>query len=320
LVTGFEEHASQKSLSCASANQSPITSHQSPTRIAETIMVTLQDYGQYETAWCPGCGNFPILEVMKRALAELDLAPHQVLFVSGIGQAAKAPHYLNANVFNGLHGRALPAATGAKLANPALIVLVESGDGCCYGEGGNHFLAAIRRNIDVTMIVHNNQVYGLTKGQASPTSDEGFVTKAQPMGVLAEAFHPLAVAVAMHASFVARSFSGMQEHLKEMLKAAVLHKGFSLVDVLQPCVSFNKVNTFAWYKKRCAELPREYDPTDWQMAMRSAMEWGDRIPVGILYRNDRPAFGERFAALKQGGLVGAPVPEEALRAVMESYG
>ena len=178
-------------------------------------MVSIDDYGDYETAWCPGCGNFSILRAVKQALVGMQLKPQEVLFVSGIGQAAKAPHYLNANVFNGLHGRSLPIATGAKLANPELTVIVESGDGCNYGEGGNHFLAAIRRNINVSLLVHNNQVYGLTKGQASPTSAEGFVTKAQPEGVPLAPFNPIAVAVGMQAGFVARGFSGMTDHLSD---------------------------------------------------------------------------------------------------------
>lgn len=171
-------------------------------------MLKITDYGSYETAWCPGCGNHMILDAVKKALLISNLAPHQVLFVSGIGQAAKAPHYLNCNVFNGLHGRALPAAVGARLANHKLAVVVESGDGCSYGEGGNHFLAAIRRNLNITLLVHDNQVYGLTKGQASPTSQEGMVTKAQPEGSHLSAFNPVAVAVAMKAGFVARAFSG----------------------------------------------------------------------------------------------------------------
>ena len=196
-------------------------------------MTTIDDYGKYETAWCPGCGNFSLLEAVKSGLVKAGLAPDRVIFVSGIGQAAKAPHYLNANVFNGLHGRALPAATGAKIANHEMAVIVESGEGCCYGEGGNHFLAAIRRNIDLAMIVHDNQIYGLTKGQASPTSQEGMKTKAQPGGVLSERFNPVAVAVAMHAGFVARSFTGMPDHLSEMISLAIRHRGFALVDVLQ---------------------------------------------------------------------------------------
>ncbi len=282
-------------------------------------MVRIEDYGDYETAWCPGCGNFAILKAVKQALVASNLDPHQVLFVSGIGQAAKAPHYLNANLFNGLHGRSLPVATGAKLSNPQLTAIVESGDGCNYGEGGNHFLAAIRRNVDVTLLVHNNQVYGLTKGQASPTSDRGFVTKAQPQGVFAEPFNPVAVAVAMHAGFVARGFAGMIEHLAEMIQQAIAHRGLSLVDILQPCPSFNKINTFAWYKERCYLLPKEHEPTDWEAAMKVAYEWGDRIPLGLIYRNDRPAYGDNFSVLKEGPLVGRDLDREALARIMESF-
>lgn len=270
-------------------------------------MVTVEDYGRYETAWCPGCGNFSILEAMKKALTARGLAPRDVLFVSGIGQAAKAPHYLNANVFNGLHGRALPVATGAKLANPKLTVIAESGDGCCYGEGGNHFLAAIRRNIDVTLVVHDNQIYGLTKGQASPTTEQGVVTKAQPHGVISSPFNPIALAVAMRAGFVARGFSGEIDELAGLIAQAIAHPGFALVDVLQPCVSFNKVNTFGWYRKRCSPLPPDYDPKDWHKAMATAMEWGDRIPVGVIYRNDRPPFESYFDVLRGGPLANRPI-------------
>jgi 2-oxoglutarate ferredoxin oxidoreductase subunit beta len=282
-------------------------------------MVTINDYGTYETAWCPGCGNFSLLKAVKQALVASDLAPHQVLFVSGIGQAAKAPHYLNANLFNGLHGRSLPVATGAKLANPKLVVIVESGDGCHYGEGGNHFLNAIRRNIDITVLVHNNQVYGLTKGQASPTSEHGFITKAQPQGYVLDQFNPIAVAVAMHASFVARGFTGMTDHLAGLIQQAIAHKGFSLIDILQPCITFNKVNTFAWYKQRCYELPKDHDPANWDAAMKRAYEWGNKIPVGVIYKNDRPTFEDQFDVLKSGALVGAAVDKEKLKEVMNKY-
>jgi 2-oxoglutarate ferredoxin oxidoreductase subunit beta len=282
-------------------------------------MVTIEDYGKYETAWCPGCGNFSILEAVKQGLVDSGIAPHEVLLVSGIGQAAKAPHYLNANVFNGLHGRALPVATGAKLTNPDLRIIVESGDGCNYGEGGNHFLAAIRRNIDLTLIVHNNQIYGLTKGQASPTSEEGLVTKAQPEGVASSPFNPIAVAVAMQASFVARGFSGMIDHLAGLIQEGLAHEGFALIDVLQPCVSFNKVNTFAWYKKRCYTLPAEYDATDWQAAMQMAMEWGDKIPLGIIYRNQRTSFEKRFSVLQHGPLVGQDTKLVELKKILEKF-
>lgn len=282
-------------------------------------MVDLKDYGEYETAWCPGCGNFNLLDAVKEALAGQDLEPHEVLFVSGIGQAAKAPHYLNANVFNGLHGRALPVATGAKLANPGLAVIAESGDGCMYGEGGNHFISAIRRNINITVLVHNNQIYGLTKGQASPTSDKGFITTTQPDGVIPEAFNPVATAVALHAGFVARSFVGMKDHLVRMIVEAIGHKGFSLVDILQPCVSFNHVNTFKWYKERCRELPSDYDPVDWTSAMVKSQEWGDEIPVGVIYKNDRSSFEEKFSILEEGPLAGRTVNRKRFEEILNTY-
>jgi 2-oxoglutarate ferredoxin oxidoreductase subunit beta len=279
-------------------------------------MVSMKDYGEYETAWCPGCGNFGILRAVKQALAAQGLAPHQVLFVSGIGQAAKAPHYLNANLFNGLHGRSLPVATGAKLANPALTVIAESGDGCHYSEGGNHFLAAIRRNIDITMLVHDNQVYGLTKGQASPTSAEGFVNKAQPEGSASASFNPVAVSVMMKAGFVARGFAGMMDHLSDLIQQAIRHPGFALIDVLQPCVSFNRVNTWEWYQQRCKPLTKEYDPADWRAAMETAQQWGDKIPVGVIYRNARPSFHERVG---QGPLVGQGIDRDKIKRIIGGF-
>ncbi len=282
-------------------------------------MVTMDDYGQYDTAWCPGCGNHAILEAVKRALVASHLKPSKILFVSGIGQAAKAPHYLNANLFNGLHGRSLPVATGAKLANPDLVVVVESGDGCNYGEGGNHLLAAIRRNIDLTLLVHNNQIYGLTKGQASPTSEEGFVTKAQPDGMMLYPFNPVAVATAMKASFVARGFSGNTDHLSDLIRQAINHRGFALVDILQPCVSFNKVNTYAWYKERCKPLPQEYDPTSHETALKVAFEWEDHIPIGLIYRNDRPPYEQRIPALREAPLIQRTVDRKRLHNIMEGY-
>ena len=282
-------------------------------------MVTANDYGNFETAWCPGCGNYSILKAVKEALVASQLEPHQVLFVSGIGQAAKAPHYLNANVFNGLHGRSLPVATGAKLVNPELTVIVESGDGCNYGEGGNHFLAAIRRNIDITMVVHNNQVYGLTKGQASPTSHEGFVTKTQPNGVAAAPFNPVAVAVVMKAGFVARGFAGRVDHLTDLIRQGIAHRGLSIVDVLQPCVSFNRVNTFEWYEKRCYSLPDHYDAADWETACKTASQWGDKIPIGVIYKNDRKTFEEHFPTLAHGPLIRQDVDRLAFEKLMEGY-
>ncbi len=282
-------------------------------------MVNIAEYGDYETAWCPGCGNHSILSALKNALVSIGLEPYNVLFISGIGQAAKAPHYLNSNLFNGLHGRSLPVATGAKLSNTELTVIVESGDGCNYGEGGNHFLAAIRRNLNITLIVHDNQVYGLTKGQASPTSEQGFVTKNQPEGVFSQPFNPVEIAVAMNASFVARGFSGKPDHLSTLIKSAIQHRGFSLVDVLQPCVSFNKVNTFGWYNQRCYIIEDDYDSTNRDMALRKASEWGDRIPLGIIYQNLRSLFEDRFPFLSNGPLAKSPVEVDRVSQLFDCY-
>jgi 2-oxoglutarate ferredoxin oxidoreductase subunit beta len=236
-------------------------------------------------------------------MAELGIEPHRYTLVSGIGQAAKLPHYTRGNTFNGLHGRALPVATGVRLANHEMPVIVTTGDGDCYGEGGNHFMAAMRRNINVKLFVHDNQIYGLTKGQPSPTTGEGMVTKNVPFGVISGQFNPLALAVALDCSFAARSFAGDIEHLKGMMKEAINHKGFALVDILQPCVSFNKVNTYEWYRQRVYRLGGEHDPSDRKAAFAMALEWGDKIPLGIIYRNNRPAFEERLPVLSGKPLV-----------------
>ena len=268
-------------------------------------MVSINDYeSSYANQWCPGCGNFGILAAMKDALVSLDIPPEGLLIVSGIGQAAKTPHFLKCNMFHALHGRALPLATGAKLANHDLKIIVNSGDGDCYGEGGNHFMHAIRRNVDLTLLVHNNQIYGLTKGQASPTSDFGMITPVQPRGVVSDAFNPLAVALSLGAGFVARSFAGNKEHLSRMIRAGMSFKGFSLIDILQPCVSFNRVNTYDWYKQRTYDLSEtEYVPDNFEKAMAVAMEWGDKIPIGILYKKERPSFADRIGVLKEGPLL-----------------
>jgi 2-oxoglutarate ferredoxin oxidoreductase subunit beta len=266
-------------------------------------MVTIADYEGLESAWCPGCGNFGILNAVKSALVELELDPHQVLMVSGIGQSGKLPHYMKCNTFNSLHGRPVPPAVAAKLANPKLTVIAVSGDGDGYGEGGNHFIHAMRRNHDITYLVHNNQVYGLTKGQASPTSDSGFVTKTTPHGAPSPV-SPLALAIVSGAAFVARGFAGDVTHLSGLIKKGIIHKGFALVDILQPCVSFNHKNTYEWYRERVYKLDdEEYDPSDKIAALEKAMEWGDRIPTGILFRQERPTFEEQFPVLSRGTLV-----------------
>jgi 2-oxoglutarate ferredoxin oxidoreductase subunit beta len=261
------------------------------------------DYAGLKPAWCPGCGNFGILKALNRALIEMEIEPYQVLLVSGIGQAGKLPHYTRGNVFNSLHGRPIPPAIGAKIANSELIVIAISGDGDAYGEGGNHFLHAARRNHDITYLVHNNQVYGLTKGQASPTSDVGFITKTTPYGA-ASPVNPLALAIVNGASFVSRGFAGDIDHLSNLIKKGIAHRGFALIDILQPCVSFNFKNTFQWYKERVYKLEEEkYDPRDKKAALEKALEWGDKIPIGVIYKEDLPVYEDQLPALRDGPLV-----------------
>lgn len=266
-------------------------------------MTTSEDYKGQTPAWCPGCGNFGILRAFRDAMAELEIEPHQFTIVSGIGQAGKFPHYVKCNTFNGLHGRTLPVATGIKLANHEMLVIAVAGDGDCYGEGGNHLVHAIRRNSSIKLFVHDNQIYGLTKGQPSPTSMEGTVSKNQPFGVLSEQLNPLALAIALDCSFVARGFAGDQTHLTHLMKDAILHKGFSLIDILQPCVTFNKVNTYEWYRQRVYHIESEYDPEDKIKAFQRALEWGERIPIGIIYRNHRPVLEQRIPIIRDETLI-----------------
>ncbi len=268
-------------------------------------MISLDDYKGQKPSWCPGCGNYAILNFLKKTLIELDIAPHQFTIVSGIGQGAKLPHYTKCNTFNGLHGRTLPVATGVRLANHKMLVLAIAGDGDCYGEGGNHLIHAIRRNINMTLLVHNNQVYGLTKGQASPTTTQGTVTKTQPFGSMSEPLNPLAMAIALDCGFVARAFAGASglPHFMGILKEAIAHPGFAMIDILQNCVSFNKVNTFHWYKDRAYQLEEEYDPYNRIEAFSRSLEWGDKIPTGIFYRNHRQSFEEQLPTIADQTLV-----------------
>ncbi|AWW27684.1 2-oxoacid:ferredoxin oxidoreductase subunit beta [Acetobacterium sp. KB-1] len=252
-----------------------------------------QAFTTYETAWCPGCGNFAIIETLTGVLNQMETLPHQVVLVGGIGQAAKTNQYITANGFSGLHGRALPAAVAIKIVNDDLTVIVNTGDGDSYGEGGNHFLHNIRRNVDITHFVHDNQIYGLTKGQPSPTSDPCDLAHKTSACNLGATFNPLLIAIAAGATFVARSFSGDKKHLAQIMEAAIRHPGYALVDILQPCVSFNKKNTFAYYKQRVKPLDDTYDATNKLAAIEKAMEFGDTIPIGILYQEQAPSYAAK---------------------------
>jgi 2-oxoglutarate/2-oxoacid ferredoxin oxidoreductase subunit beta len=253
---------------------------------------TIYDKEGIDIAWCPGCGNFGILESIKQALSELNIKPTNLVVVSGIGQAPKTPHYFYTNMYNGLHGRSLPVATGVKTANPNLTVIAEGGDGDMYGEGGNHFLHTIRRNVNIVHLVHNNMVYGLTKGQASPTSEIGFKTPVQIEGVISDPLNPIALAIAQDASFVARAYSADLDQTKNIIKAALQHQGYALIDILQPCVTFNKINTYAWFKEHTYYLPENHNVFDRNNAFAKATE-KDKLPLGIFYQRKASTFEQK---------------------------
>lgn len=261
--------------------------------------------GEREITWCPGCGDYGIIAAIKQALAQLQIPPHRAFFVSGIGCGSKLPDYLKVNGYLGLHGRTLPIAQGVKIANHDLKVIITTGDGDSFGIGMGHFMHAMRRNTDVTMIVEDNKVYALTKGQYSPLSPKGWVSSTTPDGALEIEVNPVLLAITGGATFVARTFSGDPKHMTQIFAQAIQHKGFAFVDVLQICVVYNHVNTTEWYRPRLYKLNDEanYNPRDYQAALQKAREWGDRIPIGVFYVEERPTYEEQIPALARGPLV-----------------
>jgi len=285
-------------------------------------MPGIDDYASdSENQWCPGCPNFGILQALKKALVELDKTPDQVCLVSGIGQAAKLPHYLKCNFFNGLHGRPIPVAVGVQCANPNLTTFVVTGDGDCYGEGGNHFIHALRRNPNITLMVHNNEIYALTKGQASPTTPKGEKRTLQIKGVDLEPLNMPAIAIMHDCTFVARGFARNIDHLKDLLVAAVKHPGFSFVDVIQPCITWG-TRSVDWYKERIEELGEDHDASDKEAAMILALTKGEKFPIGILYQTEpRPAFGHAYRSeITDGPLAEMPfMDEEQLKEILSRF-
>lgn len=261
-------------------------------------MENLYDKPYVENTWCPGCGNFPILTALKKACSELQIKPEELVLVSGIGQAAKLPHFFKSHFFNGLHGRTLPAATAIKLVNPDLNVIAIGGDGDMLAEGGNHFLHTIRRNPDITLLLHNNMVYGLTKGQASPTSLFGYKTPFQIEGVIENPLNPLSLAISQDISFVACSLAQDIKKTTEIIKEAIKHKGFSFILILQPCVSFNKVNTYQWFRENSFELKEDWDPKNKEEALKVVLN-EEKFPLGIIYKKEKKTYEELFFLYKQ---------------------
>ena len=253
------------------------------------------DIANYDTTqkptWCPGCGNFGIWVALKMALSQLNISSHEVVIVFDIGCSGNGSNFIKCYGFHGLHGRALPIATGIKLVSNKTKVIIMGGDGGTLGIGMGHFIHSCRRNIDMTLIIHDNQVYGLTTGQTAPTSEKGYKSKSTPFGVLEEPVIPTFLGLASGASFVGQGFSGQMSHLVELFKKGINYKGFALVNVLQPCVTYNHVNTFEFFQKRTYKLEDvEYDPTNYEEALKKSREWGEKIPLGVIYNVEKPSY------------------------------
>ncbi|MGB7191581.1 MAG: 2-oxoacid:ferredoxin oxidoreductase subunit beta [Acidobacteriaceae bacterium] len=268
--------------------------------------LSMKDFkGRVDPDWCPGCGDFGVLAAVQKALVELQIPNHEVVTISGIGCSSNFPGFIETYGMHTLHGRSLAVATGMKMANHAMTVLVTGGDGDGFGIGGNHFMHTMRRNVDLTYIVMDNQIYGLTTGQTSPTSRLGMKTKSMPFGSVEAPINPISLALAAGATFIARGFSAEQKHLTELLKQAIEHKGFSFLDIFSPCVTYNHDNTFQWFRPRVKKLEDDpaYDPTDWMMAVEKSQLWGDEIPIGKFFeRNDVPTLHGSEPVLNQGPL------------------
>ncbi len=270
--------------------------------------------------WCPGCGNFGILRALQSAIIDLGHPLEQYMIVTGIGCHGKLFNYININGFHGIHGRVLPVMTGIKLANQDLVVIGHAGDGDQFDEGIGHLPHAARRNIDVKLFTHNNKVYGLTTGQTAPTSTKGYVSKTSPHGAFPPPIEPLKIALASNATFVARGWVGDVPHLKELMKAAIQHQGFALLDMLQVCFTWNHVQTYQYYRDRVYKLEETgHDPSDYYAAMKRADEWGDKIPIGIFYQETRPIFRSSISQLAKGPLVKQPLKIKGLAEVIQEF-
>lgn len=270
----------------------------------QLVMADLK--GRVDPDWCPGCGDFGVLAAVQKALVDLQIPQHETMVVSGIGCSSNLPGFINTYGMHTLHGRSLPVATGVKMANHALTVLVTGGDGDGFGIGCGHFVHTMRRNVDLTYIVMDNQIYGLTTGQTSPTSRVGMKTKSMPFGSIEPPLNPVSLALSSGATFVARGFSGEQKHLTELIKQAIQHKGFSFLDVFSPCVTYNKDNTFQWFRPRIKKLEddAEYDSSNWVGAMEKSLMWGEEIPIGKFFeRTDVPVLHESEPVLQAGPLI-----------------
>lgn len=274
----------------------------------------------YKPTWCPGCGNFGIYPATKKALAELGLEPHHVAMTFGIGCSSNGANFFNLYSFHSIHGRTIPVAVGIKLANHEMTVIADSGDGDGYGEGLNHMMHTARSNVDITYLVHDNHLYSLTKGQMSPTSLKGMKTKTSPFGSLNRQFNPLSTAITAGVSFVAQGFSGDLKQLTEIIKQAIEHKGFALVNILQICTTFNKVNTFQWFKERTYNVADEgHDPASFQQALRVATRNHDKLPLGVIYKSERKTYGDQLPQIEIEPLAKQPIDSVNITESLKAY-
>jgi 2-oxoglutarate ferredoxin oxidoreductase subunit beta len=273
--------------------------------MATVIELPIDTYkGPVDPDWCPGCGDFGVLRSVQTAAGRLGIKPENLVIVSGIGCSSNLPGFIHAYGVHSLHGRSVPVATGLHLANTDLKVVITGGDGDGYGIGVGHLIHAMRRNLDVTYVVMDNQIYGLTTGQASPTTTKGHKTKSTPAGNFESPLNPMALAITSGATFVARGFSGEAKQLSDLIQAGIDHRGFSLIDVFSPCVTYNKVNSYPFFKERVYKLEDEnWDSSDFHKSLEKSFEWGDRIPLGILYKTEQPIYEDSEPAFKNGALV-----------------
>jgi len=279
---------------------------------------------QYNSAcpptWCPGCGNYSIWNELKRALDELKIPQYKILIVYGIGCSGNMYNTIKTFGWHSLHGRAVPTAVGAKLANKDLTVIVVGGDGDGLGEGMGHFIHGLRGNTDITYLIHENKVYGLTTGQSAPTSEKGFVTKSTPEGLIEVPANPISLALAAGGGFVSRGYVGKPQQLKDLIKQAILHKGFSLVDILQPCITFNKQNTYQYYNDKVYDLQAENHQTNnFDQAFAKSREWGAKIPLGLFYQDTREAYEDDLPQEKGKALVNRPVVKRKVDRLIKQF-
>jgi 2-oxoglutarate/2-oxoacid ferredoxin oxidoreductase subunit beta len=290
--------------------------------VAANVATPLPMLGKSETkpTWCPGCGDYSVVAAIEMAVKRLKLPSSSVVIVSGIGCSSNLPHFLSSYGFHAIHGRALPVAEGIRWGNHGLTVIATGGDGDGFGIGAGHFVHTMRRNVDMTYVTMDNQIYGLTTGQASPTSMMGQKTKSTPTGVIENPIDPISLALASGATYVARAFSGDVKQMADLVAGGIQHKGFAFVDALSPCVTYNKINTFDFFRQRVYKLESAgHDPSNLALAFTRSLEWGEKIPTGLFYKVDKPTYEDLEEVLSAGPLALQPAGLRGRDALLDEF-